>query len=100
MKTDKKTLLLSRLKAAARWARKHAPLLFVVFLVAVYGFLLWQARTYIQAEPSQTDIQAQLKTIQVPHIDKSVLAKIQQLQNNSVSVHALFDQARSNPFQE
>lgn len=81
-------------------ARKYAALIMLLFLVGIYGFLAWRILSLMQAEPDQADISAQLKTVGVPKVDQSVIDKMQRLENNSVPVKTLFDQARSNPFSE
>jgi hypothetical protein len=79
---------------------KYALILFMLFLLCVYGFLTYRIYTLhqISADPSQ--VSQKLKTAGVPKIDEDVLHKIERLQDNSVEVQALFDQARQNPFQE
>ena len=81
-------------------ARKNAALVFVCFLIAVYGFLAWRVTQLLQAEPDQTAITAELKTVGVPKVDEDVVRKMEQLEDHSISVQTLFDDARSNPFQE
>ncbi|HEX8182761.1 MAG TPA: hypothetical protein VF575_04135 [Candidatus Saccharimonadales bacterium] len=80
--------------------RRHTLLLFVLFLLSIYGFLSWRIVTLNQVQPDQNAIAAKLKTAGVPRIDPDVLSKIQQLQDNSVGVQTLFDEARRSPFQE
>jgi hypothetical protein len=89
-----------KLQIAEKKVLRYAWLICFIFIVAIYGFLVWRigALTNIQPDPNQ--VSAQLKTAQVPHIDQSALKKIQDLQDNSVSVQSLFNQARDNPFQE
>lgn len=81
-------------------AKRYAPLLFAALLVGIYGFLVYRVQVLNASEPSSADVASQSKTAQVPHIDQKVIEQLQQLQDNSVSVQTLFDQARSNPFQE
>lgn len=83
-----------------RLARKNAPLLFAVFLIAIYGFLSWRILELLQSEPDAAAVSAEVKAVGVPKVDEEVVRKIQQLEDNSVSVQTLFDEARSNPFQE
>ncbi|HEX8226827.1 MAG TPA: hypothetical protein VF572_03070 [Candidatus Saccharimonadales bacterium] len=80
--------------------QKYAVPLFILFLIGIYGFLAWRIVTLNQAQPDQTAVQAKLKSAGVPHVDPEVVSKIQQLQDNSVEVQTLFDEARTNPFQE
>ena len=73
---------------------------FIFFLVVagVYGYIVWRINVYSNAPPSTSEVTAQ--TTAQPHIDPSTIEKIQNLQDNSVSVQSLFDTARQNPFQE
>ena len=85
---------------AVRAVHRYSVVIFLLFLIGIYGFLAWRVVTLDKTEPDPADISAQLKTASVPHIDADVVAKIQALQDNSVSVQSLFDEARQNPFQE
>ena len=89
-------------KLAARLAvlRRYSFVIFVVFVAALYGFLLLRVSSLGSAQPSQTAIDSQVQAAAIPHIDQKVVQQLQSLQDNSVTVKALFNQARSNPFQE
>lgn len=76
---------------------RYAVLLFFLLLAGVYGFLIFRINSLSNATPTDS---SPVSTVQVPHIDPTVVKQLQQLQDNSVSVKSLFDQARSNPFQE
>lgn len=80
--------------------RKNAALIALVFVVAVYGFLGYQIFTLFQAQPNESQVSSQLQTVGIPKVDPTVISKINQLEDNSVSVQSLFDQARQNPFNE
>jgi hypothetical protein len=75
--------------------------IFFCCLLAIYGTVIWQARSLARAEPGAAAIASQSATAPTnPHIDQATVDKIKQLQDNSVDVRALFDQARQSPFQE
>ncbi len=78
---------------------RYRTIAFLAFVALLYGFLLFQIRTLTTAQPSADAISSQVKATPLPHIDKATIKQLQSLQDNSVSVQALFDQARSNPFQ-
>lgn len=80
--------------------KHYLPILFCLLLVLVYGFIAYRSNVLNQAEPTAGAATLQARTSQVPRIDPTVVSQLQNLQDNSVSVKALFDQARSNPFQE
>lgn len=71
--------------------------LFVVFVLGLYGYLVFQIGQAASVEPTPAE---QLTTVKPsPRIDPNTVKQLQQLQDNSVSVKALFNDERSNPFQ-
>lgn len=82
-----------------RW-RKYSLLIFVIFVAGLYGFLIMRVSSLGGVEPSQASIDQKVQAAKVPKLDDAVVQQLQSLQDNSVSVQALFNEARSNPFQE
>lgn len=80
-------------------ARRYTLVMFMVFVIGIYGFVLFRINTLSNAQPSADAVNSQVKAARIPHIDPSVVSKLQSLQDNSVSVKSLFNQARDNPFQ-
>ena len=72
--------------------------LFFALLAMVYGFIAWRV-SELSNVPPQSNTTSQTVPAS-PHIDQATVNKIEQLQDNSVNVKALFDQARQNPFNE
>lgn len=81
-------------------AKHYTALLFCVFIAILYGFVVYRVQVLNASEPDPTDVTKQSQTASVPHIDPKVLNQLQQLQDNSVTVQTLFNDGRSNPFQE
>ncbi len=79
--------------------KRYSFIIFIVFIAILYGFVLFRVNNLTHAQPLATDISEQVKAAAIPHIDQAIVKKLQSLQDNSVSVQSLFDQARSNPFQ-
>ncbi len=79
--------------------RRYGLAVFIVFISLLYGFVLFRINSLNSAQPSQDAIAAQVKAARVPHIDQAAIQQLQSLQDNSVSVQTLFNEARSNPFQ-
>lgn len=82
-----------------RQAIRYRKLYFLVLVALVYGFVIMRIMSLRSQEPNQTDVSS-ATTVAQPHIDQATVNKIKQLQDNSVNVQALFNQARQNPFQE
>jgi hypothetical protein len=81
-------------------AKHYAAILFCLFIAILYGFVVYRVQVLNASEPSLADVTTKSQTASVPHIDPVVLKQLQQLQDNSVSVQTLFNEGRSNPFQE
>ncbi len=94
------TSIVDQLKKVSRFVVRYKAVISIVAIVALYGWLVWQINVLGQREPTQQAVDEKLQTIKQPKIDKATIEKIQQLEDNSVEVQALFKQARENPFQE
>jgi hypothetical protein len=79
--------------------RRYSFVAFVIFVAVLYGFVILRINNLGNTQPSSVAVSGQVQAAQAPHIDKSVIQQLNSLQDNSVSVQALFNQARSNPFQ-
>lgn len=80
--------------------RKYTVVFYLLLLAIVYGFVLYKVSRLVGAQPSDSDVSAQVQSAATPHVDAATVQQIQALQDNSVSVQSLFDQARNNPFNE
>jgi hypothetical protein len=92
--------LLDKLLDQVDRAKRYAPVLFCLFFLIIYGFIVYRVQVLNSAEPSAADVATKSRTASVPHIDPKVLEQLQKLKDNSVSVQTLFNDSRSNPFQE
>lgn len=80
--------------------RQYSVVIFVVFVAGMYGFLLFRINTLNSTQPTADQVSVRVKAVQIPHIDEKVVQQLKSLQDNSVSVQALFNEARNNPFQQ
>lgn len=92
--------LLSSAKDGLEVFQRYSWLIFIVFVVGLYGTVMLRIQQLSHQQPSSDAVSSQVTAAQTPHIDQSVVKQLQSLQDNSVSVQALFDEARSNPFQQ
>lgn len=87
-------------RRAVRGLRAYRVALFALLLAGAYGFVLWRISSLSNVQPSDDAVQSQVQTAVGPHVDDGAVKQLEDLRDNSVSVHALFDAARRNPFQE
>lgn len=90
----------SKLADAFGAIRKYTVIIFILLVVGVYGFLTLRISSMQSVQPSAVGSTKQVTHAVTPHIDEKVVKQLQQLEDNSVSVKSLFDQARTNPFVE
>lgn len=95
-----KQSLRDQLNGVGKVLLSYAVVWFALLLVGVYGFVAYRVVTARSAEPTEADISAKVDAAPTLHVDPNAVSQLQSLQDNSVNVKTLFDQARSNPFQE
>ena len=84
---------------AIKRLQQYNLILFMALLAVVYGFILFRITTLSNQQPSPAAVDSQVKRANVPKIDQVIVQQLQSLQDNSVSVQGLFEEARNNPFE-
>lgn len=90
----------AKLRPALEFLKRYVKFIFIVSVLIVFGFFVFRINQFSNTEPTMTAVEEKLQTVRRPKIDKDVLSKIEQLQNQNIQVQSLFDQARNNPFSE
>jgi hypothetical protein len=88
------------LKKLQKILQRYSVIIFILTILGIYGFLVFQIRQLSVAEPDQDQVTEQLKTTPRIKIDEESIAKIKQLEDQNVGVQALFKSARDNPFED
>jgi hypothetical protein len=83
-----------------QFLKKHSPVIFIVIVFSVYGFLIFQINQLSTAEPTPEQVAEQQNLIPRLKIDKEAVNKIEQLEDQNISVQSLFKAARDNPFKD
>lgn len=99
MKDNLKNLT-SKLTPLFNKTKQYKVFIFILVLLSLYGFLVFRINVLNSKTPTDEEVSAQLERTTKPRLDQSVKDKIQQLQDNSVEVRSLFNEARNNPFHE
>lgn len=103
MKNDNPKNLLAdmnrRLSVVGVKLRHYSLVLFLVFVVSIYGLVVWRVNALLTAQPTPDQISSQVKANSITKVDPAVVKQLQALRDNSVNVQVLFDQGRNNPFQ-
>lgn len=73
---------------------------FIIGVLCLYGFLIFRIGTLASHEPAEAAVTEQLNTLKRLKIDQTTIDKINQLEDQNVSVQSLFKSARDNPFED
>ncbi len=100
MKNDKKnkTLRINNLHVKLAKIQPIVSILFLILLIVLYGYMIFQINNFKDAQPTSAQVSSDLVATSPPEINPRTVKRIEQMKNNSVSVQALFDTSRSNPF--
>ena len=100
MKQILPTKISKSVTSITRLIGRYRLVLFVIIVAGIYGYIVFTINSLSHAEPTPDQISSQTRPIKATKIDPKVIQQLQQLQDNSVSVKALFNETRVNPFQE
>jgi hypothetical protein len=89
-----------QLAGAGRSLVRYRMFIFFIVIACLYGFIVWRINALSSAPPTQSDIDSAEQAAAGPKISEAVVRKIESLQDNSVRVQTLFNDARNNPFKE
>lgn len=78
----------------------HAKVIFILTIISLSGFLIFEINRLTAKEPTSEQISEQLETIKRLKIDQDTIDKIEQLEDQNIAVQSLFQAARDNPFQD
>lgn len=92
--------IISKLAGYGQRIRPYSFVLFIMLVAGLYSFVLFKINTIVSEQPSSDEVTSQVKAARVPHFDEDVIRQLNKLEDNSVSVQALFKEARDNPFDQ
>ena len=80
--------------------KRYGGVFFFLLFACVYAFIILRINTLSNVQADQSQALSQAGATAVPRIDASAAKQLQSLKDNSVNVQTLFQQNRTNPFQE
>jgi len=99
MKIDLKKIP-AKLQGLLQKLKGYSVFIFIICILLIFSFLVFRINMLTRIEPSDDAVNAKLQSVKQPKIDQDSINKLQALQDNSVEVQTLFQQARDNPFHE
>ncbi|MBL8121265.1 hypothetical protein JNM87_00760 [Candidatus Saccharibacteria bacterium] len=93
-------IIKKQLRIIMHAVNRYRSIIIFVVITSLYGYIVWRINVLSNAPPSQSDISNAQQSVPRPKISDSTVRKLQSLEDNSVRVQTLFNEARQNPFQE
>jgi len=82
------------------YAKRYAVIIFVVVFSVLSGFLVMRIGELSRAEPEQAQIDLRLEEVKRTKLDEDTISKLRVLQDKNISIESLFDNGRTNPFED
>lgn len=80
--------------------KRYAGVLFFLLFALVYAYMVLRINMLSNVQVDDSKVASQVNAAPVPRIDAQAAKQLQSLKDNSVNVQTLFEQNRTNPFQE
>ena len=91
---------LPALLQSLRKLRPYAGVALFLLLAGVYGFIVLRINSLSNPTIDTSAVVSEAKSTPVPRIDADAAKQLEALKDNSVNVQTLFEQNRTNPFNE
>lgn len=85
---------------ALRSVKPYIGLLFFVMMALIYGFIILQINNLSGAPVDETKVTTAASSSPSLHVDPTAAKQLESLKNNSTNVQTLFQDSRTNPFNE
>lgn len=90
--------IIPRTKAKLASSKRYSTTLFIFLVASIYLFILFQTNTLVNKQPDEASIK--VDTAKSLKVNEDVVRQLKTLEDNSVNVQTLINDARNNPFQE
>jgi len=80
--------------------KRYGGVLFFLLLAMVYAFMILRINMLSNVQVDQSEVSSKVKATGVPRVHAADALRLESLKDNSVNVQTLFEQNRTNPFQE
>lgn len=91
--------IITKLLPVKDFVVRYAVLLFIVFVVMIFGVLTLSISHFSNLEPTDAQVDEKVKTITNIKLNDSAIEKIEDLVDKNISIESLFNNGRSNPFE-
>lgn len=80
--------------------RPYVGVMIFLLLAATYGFIIMRINSLSNPAVDPSAVLTEVTATPTPRIDANAAEQLQSLKDNNVNVQTLFEEGRTNPFQE
>lgn len=88
-----------QLNSALKLTSKYLHMIIFIVFAIMMGMTIQRAGNLSNSEPSASEIKDKISSLGTKKVDQDSLDKLKELQEQSVSIESLFDNGRTNPFE-
>lgn len=88
------------IKSLLQFVAKYSAILFVLIIASLAGYLVIRIGYLSRLEPTQVQIDQKVDEIKQTTTDTESINKLKELEGRNISIEALFDNGRTNPFED
>lgn len=85
---------------ALRLVSRYSFLLFLVIFAGMAGYLVSRIGYLSSLEPTADQISTKVSEVKKTNTDTESIQKLKELEGRSISIESLFDNGRTNPFED
>lgn len=88
------------LQMLLKFINRYSFILFLIIFASLAGYLVTRIGYLSGLEPSQAQIDKKLENVKKPTTDTESILKLKELEGRNISIESLFDNGRTNPFED
>ena len=88
------------LKIATSLTARYSFLLFLTVFAGLAGYLVVRIGYLSKLEPTPDQVSATLQEVKKTNTDTESIQKLKELESRNISIESLFDNGRTNPFED
>ncbi len=89
-----------KIEPAKQFVIQHVKLLAFIAIMLVFGFMVLRIYQLASVEPTDSQIDEKISSLRLTKLDQSAVDVIQSLEDRNISIESLFDNGRTNPFEQ
>lgn len=88
------------LSIVLRFVLRYSFILFVIIFACLAGYLVARIGHLSRLEPTEAQVATKISEVKKTNTDTESILKLKELEGRNISIESLFDNGRTNPFED